>query len=107
MAMFEEPSFAFIMGAALAFAAFLIQLLLCLKVRIWLIRWLPTGLLAVCAVFLVLLGSGAFGDGTGFIGSVHILTAIILAVPIGFVALGVLAAWLIYVLYRLWGRQDR
>lgn len=100
MMIFDEPSTAPLVGMALGALFFAVQLLLCFKVKRAVLRRLPLYMILVCAGFILLICTGVFGTGGGFIGNVHLIVAAILGIVVGIAAVGVAAAWAVYAVYR-------
>lgn len=96
MIIFEEPAAAPFVGLALAALLFAVQLLLCFKAKRTVVRMLPLSLILICMGFILLLCTGVFGTGSGFLGNVHLIAAIILGIVAGIAGAGVAAAWVVY-----------
>lgn len=100
MIIFDEPSTAPIVGLALAVIFFGIQLLLCFKAKRAVLRRLPLYVILVSVGFILLLCTGVFGTGSGFLGNVHLIVAAILGIVVGIAAVGVAAGWGVYFVYK-------
>lgn len=98
MIIFEEPKYLFVLGAVLAIAFFVIQLLICFKARKTTVKRIPLYFILVCCVLCAMLFMGIFGTGSGgsALGNVHQLVALILAIVAGISLIGVVAAWIVY-----------
>jgi hypothetical protein len=86
--------------AAICFA---IQLLFCFKARKLAIKLIPVYFLSLGIAFCLLMALGAFGTGSGVIGNVHTLAALILSIPLVLAGIGDAAAWIVY--KRFWGNR--
>lgn len=96
MMIFEEPATAPFVGLALAVVFFAVQLLLCFKAKRTVIRMLPLYFILTCMGFILLLCTGVFGTGSGFLGNGHHIVAIILGIVVGIAGAGVAVAWVVY-----------
>lgn len=96
MIIFEDPRTAPMVGLALAVVFFAVQLLLCFRAKRAVVRRLPLYLIFVSAGFILLLCTGLFGTGSGFLGNVHLIVAAILGIVVGIAAVGVAAGWAVY-----------
>ena len=99
MIIFSEPKTAPIVGLILAVIFFVIQLLLCFKAKKTIIKRIPLYMILLFSAFVLLICMGLFGEGSGFLGNIHLMVAAILAIVGGVTALGILAAWIVYKLY--------
>lgn len=100
MIIFEEPSTAPIVGLVFAVVFFVIQLLLCFKAENPIIQRLPLYLILLCVGFILLICTGIFGTGSGFLGNIHLIVAMILGTVVGIAAVGVASAWMLYKIYQ-------
>ncbi len=96
MIIFDEPGTAPYIGAAFALVCFAIQLLFCFKAKKPAVRRIPLYLILAAWGFILLLCTGIFGKGGGFLGNVHLMVAAILAIVLGIASLGNIAAWIVY-----------
>ncbi len=99
MIIFNEPKTAPIVGLVLAAAFFSIQLLLCFKAKKTIIKQIPLYMILLFSAFVLLICIGLFGEGSGFLGNIHLMIAAILAIVGGIASIGILAAWIVYKLY--------
>ena len=99
MIIFSEPKTAPIVGLILAVVFFAIQLLLCFKAKKPIIKRLPTYIILLFGMFILLICSGVFGEGSGFVGNIHLIVAAILAIVGGIAAIGILTAWIVYKIF--------
>ena len=99
MIIFDEPGTAPYIGVVFAIVCFAIQLLLCFKVKKTSIRCIPVYIILVAWGFILLLCTGIFGTGSGFLGNVHLMVAAILTIVLGVVSIGNIAAWIVYKVY--------
>lgn len=100
MIIFEEPKTAPMIGLILAVVFFAIQLLLCFKAEKPAVKRLPLYFILLCAGFTLLICTGLFGTGSGFLGNIHLIAAMILGIVAGIAAVGVAAAWMVYKIYQ-------
>ena len=107
MILFEEPGTAFLFGIVLAVIFFAIQLLLCFKVQKAVLKLLPLWFLLLCGFLLLPLGAGVFGTGSGFLGNVGSIVALILGMIIMIAFAGVASAWIFYGIFRKIKKQTR
>lgn len=99
MIIFEEPKYLFVVGIILAVVFFGIQLLLCFKVRQTTVKLLPVYFILLCVLLCFMLFIGIFGSqSSGVIGNVNQLIALILAIVVGIALIGVVAAWITYMI---------
>lgn len=96
MIIFAEPKTAPYFGLILSIVFFVIQLLLCFKVKNPLIKRIPIYFIIICGLFILLICTGIFGTGSGFMGNVHLIVAAIFAIVVGIALIGIVAAWIIY-----------
>ncbi len=86
------------LGLALAPLCFVVQLVLCLRVRHRFLRHIPLWLMGAILGLAGLTATGIFGEGSGFVGNMHLLLAAVLAIVAAFGTIGVGSAWLLYFL---------
>lgn len=96
MTIFNEPGTAPYIGIALAVVCFTIQLLFCFKAKKTSIRCIPVDIILAAWGILLLLCTGIFGTGSGFLGNANLIVAAILAIVVGIASLGNMAAWIVY-----------
>jgi len=99
MIIFSEPKTAPIVGLVLAVVFFTIQLLLCFKAKKPMIKRIPAYIILLFGVFVLLICIGVFGEGSGFLGNIHLIVAAILAIVGCIASIGILAAWIVYKIY--------
>lgn len=99
MIIFDEPKYLFVVGIILAVVFFGIQLLLCFKVHQTTVKLLPVYFILLCVLLCFMLFIGVFGSQSGgVIGNVNQLIALILAIVVGIALIGVVAAWITYMI---------
>lgn len=96
MIIFDEPKTAPYLGLILSIVFFVIQLLLCFKVKNPIMKRIPIYFIIICGLFILLICTGIFGTGSGFMGNVHLIVAAILAIVVGIALIGIVAAWIVY-----------
>ena len=99
MILFEEPRTAFLFGIVLAVLFFAIQLFFCFKVQKAVLKLLPLWVLLLCGFLLLSLGAGVFGTGSGFLGNVESIAALILGILVMIAFAGVASAWIFYAIF--------
>ena len=105
MIIFDDPATAPYIGAALAIVCFAIQLLFCFKAKKSAVRRIPVYIILAAWCFILLLCTGIFGKGVGFLGNTHLMVATILAIVLGVASVGNVAAWIVYKFYMRKKRQ--
>lgn len=91
----------------IAMACFAVQLLSCFKARKTAVKCIPVFILLAAWGSVLLVCTGIFGEGVGFLGNVHLMAAAILAIVLGIASLGNMVAWIVYKVctYRKQKRQ--
>ena len=96
---FEEPGTAIVLGIILAFIFFVVQLLLCFKAKKPMVKWIPLFIIVLFGLLILLIGTGVMGEGSGFLGNIHLMVSAIRAVVGGIALIGIVAAWIAYKAY--------
>ncbi len=101
MIIFDDPRYAIIFGIILFVLFFIIQLLLCFKVKSKNVKRIPVRISLFCVSLCVLLYLGVFGTASG---GLHRIGAIILLFVTGPPLVGSLLAWFVY---KIWEKRGK
>lgn len=83
----------------MAVVLFAIQLLLCFMAKKTVVKMIPSFFIALYAAFILLICTGIFGKGSGFVGDVQLIVAAILAIVLSVALIGIIAACIVYCIY--------
>jgi small-conductance mechanosensitive channel len=103
--MFNEPQYSFVIGLVCAILFFAIQILLCFKARKTVVKLIPVFFIFMGLILCLLLYSGIMGTGSGVIGNVNQIVALLFTIVIGIACIGDIAAWAVYGIYQRAHRQ--
>lgn len=92
---FEEPRTAIVVGIILAFISFVVQLMLCFKAKKPMVKRIPLFIIVLFGLLILLIGTGIMGEGSGFLGNIHLMVSAILAIVDGIALIGIVVAWIV------------